>query len=362
MRGMGFLKGQVLSPKFTTAEITDADDNIYYVPIKHTINNFFLVEIDNKFFAFTLKGARRLTHRSKSGIGKSFQVIQYDTTHYSSINPTTVQLGQMLKENSLGKMNLQMHNILSVLARREKASFGMWMVGKEIFETEDEAIQYLNGLEDKTITVFDKNNKETKEALVVRHDIHSIDDLAKIFEEEKGEFPEQVKEIKNYLKSLDVKNIVSSLRPITDFVTEDLIATDSGYLGEAIARYQRADGTFREITNVPVKPKGNMMKYLIIGFVVMIIVLGAYALNESGSLDGLFEFTDNLGTIQEGFKDSGLGSIGSIQTKSTGGVAYTDASLQSKYPDCDSFDAAIQSGELDYNKLSASMKTLVDSC
>jgi len=354
------LKGKVLTPKFMTAMITDAEDRVYFVPIKHTVGSYFLTEIDGKYFAFDLQGARKLTHRSKSGIGKSFQMIQYDTSHYSAINPSTVALEQMLKANGLGKMDRRLHNILSILARREKENFGLWSVGKEDFETEELAKQYYEKLPKKTITKKDKNGVEVEVPLKIVHNVHNINDLVKIFEGEDGEFPEQVKEIKAYLKSLDVKQIVTPLRPITDFITNDLIATKPSFQGEVVARYQRLDGSLRNITNVPVKPPSNVLKYLIVFLVVGIGIAGVFALSESGALKDLYAFTDNLSTIQEGFK--GLPAPGAIQRSSSGGVDYTDEAIMSKYAGCDTLQPAINSGEIDYNKLSTNMKSLVDSC
>ncbi len=347
---MGFLKGQVLTPKFTTAEITDSDDRIYYVPIKHTIGDYFLAEIDGKYFAFSLHNARRLTHRSKSGLGKSFQIIQYDTSHFSPINPTTKELELMLKKNSIGKVDRRLHNILSILSRREKDTFGKYLVGKKIFDSKAEAETYC-----------EETGKDKAE---IKWDVHNIQDLFEVFKKEEGEFPEQVREINKYLKALDIDHVVTPVRKITEFITDDLIATKPSFLGESVARYQRLDGTLREVTNVPVKPKTNTMKYLIIAFVGVIGVLGAYSLSESGALDGLFEFTDNLSTIQEGFK--GIPAPGSFQQggagKVVGGVDYSDASIMAKYPDCASMQAAVNAGTLDYNKLTSTMKGLFDSC
>ena len=61
---MGVLSGRdILTSKFITAEITDSEDRIHYVAIKHTIGDYFVADLDGKFFAFTLKNARILTHR-----------------------------------------------------------------------------------------------------------------------------------------------------------------------------------------------------------------------------------------------------------------------------------------------------------
>ncbi len=356
---MGLLKGQVLTPKWTTAEITDSNDNIWFVPIKHTIGDKFLVEIDNNYYAFTLKNKRVLTNKSKTGLGKYFQIIQFDTSNTHCLKPTTKELEIMLKENSLGKLDRQKFDILSILARREKGNFGTWSVGEMDFETEQEAKDYLDSLDEKFVLKKDKNGKEEKVFLQIKHNIHSIDDLYQVFEKQAGEFPEKVKEIKRYLDSLDIRHIVTPLRPITEFITSDLIAEDASFLGEGMARAQRLDGTLRAVTNVPVKPKGNMMKYMIVAFVIVIGVLGVYALSESGALDGITDFTDNLGTIQEGFK--GLPAPGQIQ-RGGSGADYSDASIMAAYPDCDSIRTGINEGTVDYNKLSSNMKSLVDTC
>ncbi len=358
---MGFLKGQVHSAKFTTAEITDADDRIYYVPIKHTIDNYFLIDIENNFYAFDLEGARKLTYRTKTGIGKSFQVIQFDTSNARPLSPTTQEMGRMLKQNSLGKMDRRKHNILSILARREKDNFGTWSVGEEDFEFKNQAEDYLNDLEDKTYTVKDKNGKEVTKQFEVIHNIHDIKELIKVFEAEEGEYPEDVKEIKAYLNGLDVRYITTPLRKITEFITDDLIATKPSFLAEGVARYQRLDGTLREITNYPVKPKGQMMKYMVI---LMPVIIGALILFiglDQGWFDGVTDFVDSMGTLGEGL--GGLPSVGGpIQRSSTGGVDNSDAAIMSKYPGCETLMPAINDGVVDYNALSTDMKSLVDSC
>lgn len=358
---MPILKGEVLGPKFTTAVISDSDDRVHFVPIKHTIGDYFLAQIDDKYFAFTLKGKRILTHRSKTGMGKSFQMIQYDTTNSHCLKPTTKELEIMLSENSLGKLDRQKFEILSILARREKKNFGKWSVGAKDFDTEGEAYDYLNSLEEKTVPGKDENGKPCRIILEVKHNVHSIEDLALVFEKQNGEFPEKVKEIKAYLDSLDIKHIVTPIRNVTDFIEHDLITEDAGFLGEGVARIQRLDGTLREVTNVPVKPKGNTMKYMVVALVVVIGVVGVYALSESGALKGITDFTDNLGTIQEGFKGLPSPTQG-IQRASSGGVDYSDAALQSKYPDCSVLRDDINAGVIDYNKLSSTMQGFIDVC
>ena len=143
---MGILNGRdQLTSKFITAEITDSSNRVHYVPIKHTIGEYFVVDLDGHFYAFTMKDARILTHRKTAT--KSFQVIQYDTSHYSSIKPETKELEIALKKNSLPRMDRMLHDVLRVLGRREK------------------------------------DNKDEFEP-------HRIDELIEMFSEKEGEFPE----------------------------------------------------------------------------------------------------------------------------------------------------------------------------
>ena len=99
-----------------------------------------------------------------------------------------------------------------------------------------------------------------------------------------------------------------------------------------------------------------------VALVIGIAIAGVYGLSASGALDGVFDFVDNLGTIQEGFKDTGLGSIGTIQRSNTGGIDYSDATLMAKYPDCHAMTTDINAGLLDVNKLSTTMQGFVESC
>jgi len=359
------LKGQVQSPKFTTAEITDSDNRIHYVPIKHVIDDYFLAKIDGKHFAFSMKNARILTHRSDSGLGSSFQVIQYDTCHYSSLSPTIKELELLIESHSLPKMDKTMHNMFSVLARREKKNFGKFLVGERKFDTEEMAQEYLDGLKEefKNEEVYNtKTEKTEKVPLKIIHNVHEIDELYKIFAEEEGEFPDQVREIKKYLNELDINQIVTPLRRITEFIHDDLRATVPTFLAQGVDRANQLDGTLRDVTNVARKPKGNMMKYMLI---IMPIVIGILIVGmgfSEGWFDGIIAFTDNLGTIQEGFKDTGIGSIGSIQYKNQGGVDYSDNAIRDRYPDCHALQADIDAGVMDYDKLSSLMQGFIDTC
>mgnify|MGYP006105316141 FL=1 len=306
---MGVLSGRdILTSKFITAEITDSEDRIHYVAIKHTIGDYFVADLDGKFFAFSLKNARILTHRVT--MTKSFRVIQFDTSHYSSLRPETKELELLLQKNSLPKVNKILHNVLRVLSRREKHDFKP----------------------------------------------HSIIDLVAEFSDKQGQYPEEVRNIKNYLLELDVDTIVTPVRKVTDFIQEDLIATSPSFLGELLPRIQRLDNEHKKITNTPVKGTGGMMKLAVIALMAVVIIIGVSYAHDQGVFDDVTEFTDSMGTLGDGL--SGLPSP--TQGFQTPGVAdYSDAAIQAKYTP-EELKIAVDSGEVDYNKLSSNTKEMLE--
>jgi hypothetical protein len=308
---MGVLSGRdIMTAKFITAEITDSEDRIHYVPIKHSIGDFFIADLDGKFFVFTLKNARILTHRVT--MTRSFRVIQFDTSHYSSLRPETKELELLLARNSLPKMSGMLHNVLRVLARREKHEFKP----------------------------------------------HSIIDLVSEFADKQGEYPEEVRNIKNYLLELDVDTIVTPVRKVTDFIQEDLIATSPSFLGELVPRIQRLDNEHRKITNTPIKGTGGIMKIAVIILLSIVIVVGIVYANDQGIFDGVMSTIDSLGTVGEGL--SGLPSpTQGFQTPGAG-MDFSDAAIQAQYTP-EELQVAVNNGEVDYNKLSSNMKDMLEN-
>jgi len=308
---IGVLSGRdILTSKYITAEITDSEDRIHYVSIKHTIGDFFVADLDGKFFAFTLKNARILTHRVT--MTKSFRVIQFDTTHYSSLKPETKELELLLQRNSLPKMNGMLHNILRILSKREKHDFKP----------------------------------------------HSIIDLVAEFGDKQGQYPEEVRNIKNYLLELDVDTIITPVRKVTDFIQEDLVATSPSFLGELLPRIQRLDNEHRKITNSPVKGTGGMLKMAVIGLMGIVIVGGLFYAHDQGVFDGIGEFTDSMSTIGDGLGGLPSPTQGFVTTGA--GDDYSDESIQAKYTP-EELKVAVNNGEVDYNKLSSNMKDMLEN-
>ena len=61
---MGVLHGRdIYSSKWITAEISDASNRVHYVPIKHTLGDYFLADILGDVYAFKIDGSRILQYR-----------------------------------------------------------------------------------------------------------------------------------------------------------------------------------------------------------------------------------------------------------------------------------------------------------
>src|SRR3990167_1622422 len=194
----------IYSSKWITAEISDGSSRLHFVPIKHTIGDYFVAQINKQLYAFRIDGSRIKTYRQT--LVKSFRVLQYDTTHYLPISSETKELELVLQKNSLPKTNDLLFKIFKLLGRREKSEFIP----------------------------------------------HQLKDLVKELEANEAKYPEQVKNIKIYIESLGVDQIVTPVRRIADFIEDDLIATSPSFLGEGLTHYQRLDFEHKKVTNSPI--------------------------------------------------------------------------------------------------------------
>ena len=296
---MGVLSGKDLySSKWITANITDSSDRLWVVPIKHTLGDYFLADIDGKVYCFKIHPGRIKTYYHT--LVKSFRILQYDTNHYMPISSADcAELGRALKVNSLPKMNRMLFNIMKLLGQREKEEFTP----------------------------------------------HVLQDLVEEVGEHEEQYKEQVLNIKNYLSHLRVDQILTPVRRITDFIQEDLLATDAGFMGDVVSHYQRTDLEHKKVTNTPITGKVAWMKWmLIIGFIV-IIALIFYIAYDNGWFDPIL----NAGKSLEGFQGINFGAP----------PGSTDAEFAAKYPTPEAAKAALDRGELHESQIPPAMRELV---
>ena len=290
----------IFSSKWITAEIVDGSSRLHFVPIKHSIGDYFVAMINKQLYAFKIVGTEIKTYRQT--LVKSFRVLRYDTTHYRPISSDSEDLKLVLEKNSLPKVNMLLFNVLKLLGRREKVKF----------------------------------------------ESHNLPKLIKEISDKENEYGEQIKNITNYLENLKIDEIVTPVRKISDYLEGDLLATDPQFLGTTISSYQRTDVEHKKITNYPVGAKSAWLKWIaIIALIGLVAAIGyiAYSQGVFDSLTGMF------GSFQ--IQGGGPSFLQPNQPSAS-------ENIMSKYPTPEALKAAIDRGEVDYDSLPPDIKKLVD--
>ena len=119
---MGVLHGRdMLSSKWITAIISDASHRVHFVPIKHTIGDYFITDIDGDVYAFKIDGRRILQYRES--MVKTFRILQYDISHHLPLSAETKELEIILELNKLPKVDGMLANIFKILGSKERGDF-----------------------------------------------------------------------------------------------------------------------------------------------------------------------------------------------------------------------------------------------
>ena len=288
---MGVFNGRdVYSPRTLTAEITDAGMNKHFVPIKNVIGDYFVVEnLNNQTYVFKLEGTRIKTTKQKAAM--PFQTVDYDTTHYLPVSADTKLAELVQKINSFPRYNNKLLGLMKILAKTEKRDFT----------------------------------------------VHQLPAITKELSESKDKYKQEVAELINYFKSLDIKEVVTPLGRLCDFLQDDLKTTDARYGGTIFDKAVEVDKENKKMTNTPKTARKSWFMLIAIPIIVILLGVVVYQAYEMGVFD-------NLG--------AGLGaSFGKA----------TDQQLQAQYPNCQSLHAAADSGKLDVNSLSPAVKKVYEA-
>lgn len=250
---MGITNGRDLfSAAYVTAQIVDATKRIHYVPIKHPIGDFFIADIGKQTYCFKIDPSRIMTYRET--MTKSFRVLWYTTENYQPISAgDTALLEDVLRTNSLPKVNYMLFSTLKTLGKREKN--------------------------------LQPNQKFPG---------HSLVELTKEVTKHETQYTEQVQNITNYLEHLQTQQIVTPVRQVSEFLEEELIVPDAKFLGDIVSTLQKVDQEHKKVTNVPITGKLPWFKILLIVSLVGILGGVGYYLYESGAFSN-FSLTGFLG-------------------------------------------------------------------
>lgn len=271
----------------------------FFVPIKAILGNYFVAEIEKHLYVFRMN-EKIITYRHTAV--RSFRWYFYTTDHYLPLSPPQLkEIETVLDKNDLPRVNMMLFNILKYLGKREKKEFESHKVAKLIEE--------LSAHEDK--------------------------------------YSEQIQNILNYLDHLAIEQIVTPVRKMTEFIEDDLIATDPKFFGDVINHYKRTDVNHQKINNVPITGKKN---WLLIGMIMAIIGMIAFGLIwavQTGKFDNVLPDFSNFKGIQ-------LQPPGSL-----GGGGGGD--IMSRYPDPYQLKVAIAEGRETIENVPAQFRDMVNN-
>mgnify|MGYP007062766760 CR=1 FL=1 len=325
-----FGHNDLFSRKFDTAIVRDSQNRGYFIHIKNTLDEYFISKLNGTFYAFSLREARIITHRW-FGI-RTFRWIDYDTTHYKSIQYDKLEaLKLFLIKNQLPRMNLVQHAMIKILGRKER---------KVEIQTRNKAHSAINKQIDDGVAI------ESIE--VPPHDIEAlINEIA----ERQDDYPQESTNLINYIKSLDIDTIVTPCRKISEYIEDDLMATNPTFLGELMPRIMRLLGKHAEITNSPYSSKSAwLMKLVVISFIAVGII-GVAIMADQGMFDQL------LNALPDTSAFKGIGDISNVGNNAA--VDYCgDDYLQNNYTP-EELKAGIDNGSITC-KLSPTMQMSVD--
>lgn len=296
---MGFLKAKSLfDAKHITAEIADSSNRLHFVPIKHTLGDYFLTILDNQIYAFRIEGSRILEYR-EFGM-TNYRILRYDTSHYMPISSDYTELTQILEKNNLPRINKKTFKLLKIIGK------------------------------------YEKQNSDWKPI--------DIKDAIERITEEFEKYPEEVQNLTLYLKHLNLERIVTPVRKMTEFIEDDLIATNSNFFGNVLTQALATDLEHKKTTNQPIGNKKPFLKLMAVAMLGFIVLAFGYMAYTEGWFSGITGLIPDLSGFQ------------GINT----GPPVPSQSIMEQYPDPEELKRLIQSGQVNYNDLPPEVQNLLD--
>ena len=238
---MGIVKHKDLfSSKYNTAIVIDSNNRAHFIPIKFVINDFFLAKIQGLLYAFRIEENRMVTYRET--MTKSCHFFIYNTDNWMPLESAdTNKLQEILTKNSLPRVDRNLLKAFQMLSKKEKGDF-----------------------------------KE-----------HDIEELANEVAKHQENYPDEVKEMLTFFNNLSSKKIVLPVRKVTDFLVDDLIATNPQFMGSVVDKAIQAELLHKKVSNEPVTGKTPWLKMVAILMLVGIVGGIAYYGYSSGAFSHL---------------------------------------------------------------------------
>lgn len=242
---MGIFHGRDLySPKWINAEIDDSAGRRWVVPIRHTLGDYFIAEIDRVVYCFELD-FRAVKYYRGFGL-RTIRFLNYDTSNFRPLRGEELtRLQALLRENRLPPVNGRMYQILHALKFKEQQ--------RERFEP------------------------------------HNIGELIAELDQRKDQRTQAVAE---FLRELNVEEIVTPVRGIVEYLDDELRLTRPAFLGNLVSHYQRLDSEHKRITNLPLGPQKPWLKMALVVGLIAAVAAMLYIGYEDGWFDSLVGMAD----------------------------------------------------------------------
>jgi hypothetical protein len=255
---MGVFTKSLLSSKYINAEIVDSSNQLHFVPIKNVLGGYFIANINGFDYCFKLDGTRYLWWQKT--LTSRVLKVNYHISHYLPIDHNSNAMKLFLEKNNLPKIDNKFSNFLKVLAKNEKT---------------------------------DKN--ADFKPYTLENFIDEVNKLPTNMEKEKQEL---ILNIKQMLENLSLEQIVTPVRPISEFIDTDLKATDPQFLGTIVKAVSAVDIEHKKITNTPISGKQGWIKILAVMFLVGLIIAIVYIAYDQGAFDFISSSLQGLGDFQ----------------------------------------------------------------
>lgn len=296
---MGILnRRDVFTGKYTTALILDSSNRAWFVPIKATISEYFIADLDHQLYIFKIDGAHTYTYRHTAS--KSFNLMVYSTKHYRPLSAEVVALQNLLSLHSLPKVG---NNLMAML------------------------------------NIFSKEEKVTADGQLIEP--HDIPRLVQALSERPDAATSVVRNLVMFMENLAVDQIVKPVRSISEFLDTDLMATDPKFLGLVAQTLNTNLEEQRKLANRPVTGRGPIMKVAAIGVILAAVAAVGYIMLGDGGGGG------------GGLADSLGGALGGET------AADRTRELTSRYAP-DELIEAIRTGEVPESDITPELRNLLE--
>ena len=320
---MGILgHGDMLRGKYLTAVVLDRKRRAHFVPIKHTIGDYFLARIGDDLYGFSLKDAE---YYSVGDVGsKMAKFVLYSTAHTRPMNTSKLEkIGRTLAAIGVSRIDRQMLRLLSLLGRAEARR------RKAIYDAAEEG------------------GEKGGDKAAAKWDGHNLKAVADTIQANPGQWPELAGKLADYINELGIEKISVPVQEIASYIERDLNTTDPTFLGELCSRFSRVDLENRAMTNVPRTSSTAWLKWAVLmGGVLMVMVVVGMGVSE-GWFDSLGSFIPSgldASTLGQAFNPNALGGQALQQIGGAAGVDCSAEGIQGRYASPLDLKIAVQTG------------------